>query len=83
MFLWPTLAAARAAQRAGVPYVVSPRGMLEREALAINAGRKAIAFRLIERRNLQSAASLHATSRRESETLAAARSRNQRSGWRL
>ena len=72
--LWhlPGWDAARLARRRGVPYVVSPRGMLEREALAIRGGRKAVAFRLIERRRLQSAACLHATSRREAETLAAA-----------
>ena len=28
VFLWPTWAGARAARRAGLPYVVSPRGML-------------------------------------------------------
>src|SRR5262245_27002705 len=33
VFLWPTLAAARAARRAGVPYVVSPRGMLVPELI--------------------------------------------------
>lgn len=72
--LWnmPAWDAARLARRAGVPYVISPRGMLEREALAIGRGRKAIAFRLIERRNIRSAAWLHATSTREVETLEAA-----------
>jgi glycosyltransferase involved in cell wall biosynthesis len=69
--LWnmPVWDAARLARRAGVPYVISPRGMLEREAMAIGRGRKAIAFQFIERRNIQSAAWLHATSRREAETL--------------
>lgn len=73
--LWhvPGWDAARLARRRGVPYVVSPRGMLEREALAIHGARKAVAFRLIERRNLRSAAFLHATSPREAETLAASR----------
>jgi glycosyltransferase involved in cell wall biosynthesis len=70
---WPGWDAARLARRRGVPYVVSPRGMLEREALAIRGGRKAVAFHLVERRRLQSAACLHATSRREEETLTAAR----------
>jgi glycosyltransferase involved in cell wall biosynthesis len=72
--LWnlPVWDAARLARRAGVPYVISPRGMLEREAMAIGRGRKAIAFRLIERRNIEAAAWLHATSPREAETLQAA-----------
>jgi glycosyltransferase involved in cell wall biosynthesis len=73
--LWhrPGWDAAHAARRAGVPYVISPRGMLEPQALAIHARRKAIAWRLIERRHLQGAALLHATSDREMETLTARR----------
>jgi glycosyltransferase involved in cell wall biosynthesis len=73
--LWhmPGWDAARLARRRGVPYVISPRGMLEREALAIHGARKALVFRLIERRNLQAAAFLHATSPREAATLAEAR----------
>lgn len=69
--LWhlPGWHAARLARRHGVPYIVSPRGMLEPEALAISAARKALAFALIERRNLRGAASLHATSARERVTL--------------
>jgi glycosyltransferase involved in cell wall biosynthesis len=72
--LWhlPGWDAARFARRAGVPYVISPRGMLEPEALAIGRGRKRIALGLIEGRNLRSAACLHATSSREVETLEAA-----------
>src|SRR5204863_3607521 len=34
LFLWPTYAAARAARKADVPYVVSPRGMLVPELIA-------------------------------------------------
>jgi glycosyltransferase involved in cell wall biosynthesis len=73
--LWhlPAWDAARAARRAGVPYVISPRGMLEPEALAIRSGRKALAFWMIERRNLQHAAWLHATSATEAATLEKAR----------
>ena len=33
VFLWPTWAAARAACKAGVPYVLSPRGMLVKELI--------------------------------------------------
>jgi glycosyltransferase involved in cell wall biosynthesis len=70
--LWhlPAWHAARLARRLDVPYVVSPRGMLEPEALAIHHARKAVAFRLVERRNLQGAAYLHATSPIEAATLA-------------
>lgn len=69
--LWnlPAWDAARAARRAGVPYVVSPRGMLEREALAIHRLRKLAAYGAIERRNLRGAGALHATSTREVASL--------------
>ncbi|MBI3466421.1 MAG: glycosyltransferase [Planctomycetes bacterium] len=69
--LWnvPVWTAAREARRYGVPYVVSPRGMLESWALAQRAWRKRIAWRAFELRNLESAALLHATSAGERETL--------------
>src|SRR5262245_54954207 len=34
VFLWPTWAAARAARKARVPYVLSPRGMLVKDLIA-------------------------------------------------
>src|SRR5688572_29471050 len=34
VYLWPLWQAAREARRAGVPYVISPRGMLERDLVA-------------------------------------------------
>jgi glycosyltransferase involved in cell wall biosynthesis len=69
--LWhlPGWHAARLARARGVPYVISPRGMLEPEALAIRRGRKSVAFRLVEQRNLSAAAFLHATSPKEADTL--------------
>jgi len=69
--LWhrPGWDAGRAARVAGVPYVISPRGMLEQDAVAIRRFRKVIAFSLIERRNLRFAAALHATSDTEVSTL--------------
>ncbi len=63
VFLWPTSAAARAAQRAGVPYVVSPRGMLVPDLIARRGRwRKRAWMLLAERRTLARAAALHATS---------------------
>jgi glycosyltransferase involved in cell wall biosynthesis len=61
--------AARAAYRAGVPYVVSARGMLQDAALAHRPWRKKAAFALVERRLLERAALLHATSEEEVATL--------------
>lgn len=68
IFLWPLWAAARAARKAGVPYVVSPRGMLERELVAERSALlKGLWIAAIERHNLEGAAALHITSRREAE----------------
>jgi glycosyltransferase involved in cell wall biosynthesis len=71
VFLWPTAAAARAAERAGVPYVVAPRGMLVGELLRRRGRlRKRLWIRLVERRTLARAAGLHATSELEAGELA-------------
>ncbi len=64
-------AAAREARRARVPYVLSPRGMLEPAALAHRRIRKRLAWSLIERSTVDRAALLHATSEVEAETLGA------------
>lgn len=71
VFLWPTSAAARAAERADVPYVLSPRGMLVPELLrARGRWRKHAWMLLAERRTLERAAALHATSHLEAEEAA-------------
>jgi glycosyltransferase involved in cell wall biosynthesis len=69
--LWtlPGWAAARRARRAGVPVVISPRGMLDPGSIAQRAWRKRIAFAAVERRNLWGAALLHATSSAEAQAL--------------
>lgn len=65
--LWLPLhhAAARDARRAGVPLVVSARGMLEPWALAHRRWKKRIAWAVYQRRDLRHAAVLHATSEAE------------------
>jgi glycosyltransferase involved in cell wall biosynthesis len=66
IFLWPTYAAARAAGRAGVPYVISPRGMLVKELIRQKSRVvKGAWLRLVERRNFTRAAAIHFTSQRE------------------
>ncbi len=66
VFLWPTFAAARIAARAGVPYVVSPRGMLGRTVIESKSRLVKTAWiRLIERRTLLQAAAVHATAELE------------------
>lgn len=54
-----------------MPYVVSPRGMLQGAALRIGNNRKWWAYRLVEQANLKRAAMLHATSEQEAVTLRA------------
>jgi glycosyltransferase involved in cell wall biosynthesis len=72
IFLWPLWAAARAAERAGVPYVVSPRGMLERDLVnEKSALLKGLWLSLVERRNLERAAAIHITTSREADEAAA------------
>ena len=61
--------AAREASRAGVPYVLSPRGMLEPAARAHRAWRKRAAWALSDRQVVERASVLHATSARECATL--------------
>ena len=61
-FLWPTAAAAYAARRARVPYVLSPRGMLVPELIHRKSRLpKAAWIWLFERRNVAHAASIHVT----------------------
>jgi glycosyltransferase involved in cell wall biosynthesis len=71
--LWnvPEWWAAHLARRAGVPYVISPRGMLQPQAMVRGRWRKAAAFALLDRRNLRGAATLHATSEHEAIALRA------------
>lgn len=64
-------AAAREARRAGIPYIVSPRGMLEGGAMAHRPLRKRLAWALVERATIDGAALLHATSEPERDTLRA------------
>jgi glycosyltransferase involved in cell wall biosynthesis len=72
IFLWPLWAAARAAERANVPYVVSPRGMLERDLVdKKNPLLKGLWIAAIERRNLERASAIHVTSDREAEEASA------------
>jgi glycosyltransferase involved in cell wall biosynthesis len=77
VFLWPTWAAARAARKAGVPYVLSPRGMLVRDLIGRRSWlAKSAWIQIIERSNIGQAAAVHLTSQLEAAEL-------QRFGWRL
>jgi len=70
VFLWPTWAAARIAQSSGVPFLVSPRGMLGPEVIRRKSGFvKSAWIRLIEQRTLRESAAVHITSDLEGEEI--------------
>lgn len=72
IYLWPLWAAARRARAAGVPYVVSPRGMLEKALIERHSTlAKALLIGMIEKGVLERAAAIHVTSRREAEEIEA------------
>jgi len=77
VFLWPILAGARAARACGVPYVISPRGMLVPELIRRKSRWvKEAWIRLVDRPNLEAAAAIHATSAIEAQHITSF-------GWRL
>ncbi len=69
LFLFPQFAAYRAARRAGVPYIVSPRGALDPHLRRRSRAVKAIGDALWQRSMLEGAAVLHATSDEEARLL--------------
>jgi glycosyltransferase involved in cell wall biosynthesis len=70
VFLWPTWAAARLAEKADVPYLISPRGMLVKDLVKRRSRvAKAAWMALIERSNVERASALHVTSETEEKEL--------------
>ncbi|MBI1203294.1 MAG: glycosyltransferase [Rhodopseudomonas sp.] len=77
IFQWPVWAGARAARAAGLPYVVSPRGMLVADMVRRrNRLAKTLWLALIERSTVERAAALQVASELEAAELAGF-------GWRL
>lgn len=62
--------AVKIARKSLVPYVVSPRGMLDPGSIAHQRWRKMVSYELFERSSLEGAARLHATSDYERRRLA-------------
>ena len=56
-----------ACKKAGVPYVISPRGMLDPWALSVKPFKKRIARLLFQDRDLRGAAAIHVTAEAEAE----------------
>jgi glycosyltransferase involved in cell wall biosynthesis len=77
VFLWPTWAAARLARKAGVPYLISPRGMLVKDLIERRSSMvKGAWINFIEKSNIERAAAIHVTSDIEEQEL-------RRFQWRL
>jgi glycosyltransferase involved in cell wall biosynthesis len=70
VYLWPTWAAARTARSCGVPYFISPRGMLVRDLIRKKSRWVKTAWiELIERHSVAAAAAIHVTSEVEATEL--------------
>ncbi|NUJ81627.1 glycosyltransferase [Methylocystis sp. FS] len=70
VFLWPTAAGAATARLAGIPYVISPRGMLVPELIERKSRLLKLAWiNLFERHNIAEAASVHVTAEIEGVNL--------------
>ena len=69
LWMWPNAYAREAAVAVVKPLIISPRGMLEAWSLGRSKLRKAVAWRLFERKNLQSAVMFHATAESERESI--------------
>ena len=69
LWMFPTLIGCPLLRSLGKPFIIAPRGTLEPWALAHRGWKKRLVFWLAERRNLESAACLHATSDQERESL--------------
>lgn len=69
LWMWPNAYARKAAVAADKPLIFSPRGMLEPWSLTRSRLRKAVAWRLFEKKNLQAAAMFHATAEPEAQSI--------------
>jgi glycosyltransferase involved in cell wall biosynthesis len=69
LWMWPNAYAREAAVAARKPLVISPRGMMEAWSLGRSKLRKAVAWWLFEKKNLQSAAMFHATAESEARSI--------------
>lgn len=62
---------AQAARRAGIPYLITPRGMLEPWIMNRNRWKKQLALFLYQRRDIRKASVLHATCQLEQDNIRA------------
>lgn len=71
LWMFPNLYARQAAVAAGVPLVISPRGMVEQWSLGRSRWKKWLVWHAFEQASLNRAALFHATSREEADSIRA------------
>ncbi len=69
LWMFPNWYARQAAEKANIPLVISPRGMLEPWAQERSRWRKLLAWHIFEKRNLRYARLFHATSEAEAQSI--------------
>lgn len=70
MFTFPGLVGCVFCRKYSIPYVISPHGMLDKRCFSEKLWKKFPYFYLFEKRNFDSAAIIHVTSRLEAESIA-------------
>lgn len=70
IWVWPTVAAAAAARKHGIPYILTPRGMLVADLIRRkNMLAKRLWLTLFAKRDVEQAAAIHVTSLGEADSL--------------
>ena len=69
LWQYPVHQMAKIARKRNIPYIISPRGMLEPWSLTQGELKKQLALKLFQRKDLENAACIHATAQMEVETI--------------
>jgi len=69
LWQYPVHQMAKIARKRNIPYIISPRGMLEPWCLTQGELKKQLALKLFQRKDLENAACIHATAQMEVETI--------------
>ncbi len=69
LWQYPVHLMAKVARKNKLPYVISPHGMLEPWSLSVGSWKKRVALKLFQRKDLDLASSLHATSTMEADNI--------------
>lgn len=70
LWTYPTFIASRLARRSKIPYILSPHGMLEEDALSRKGFKKRLYLKLIEQKTFDNASAIHAITDSEAKNSA-------------